>query len=184
MNIARRSLHRVNRFGRNTRAVAATEFALILPFMLILWLGGVEVTQLLSIDRKAAQATRTIADLVAQVKFSKCDSASNEPSDSDLKTFFDAADEVVSPYPVDPMMAVVVSCLEIDKNGVIKVMWSQARRGDPRTAAPPLEEGLNDTNATTYWVLGEATYTHTPTIGYVLTGPFNLSEQVYMRSRI
>ncbi|NJO53712.1 MAG: pilus assembly protein [Bacteroidales bacterium] len=183
MSIARPSLHRVNQFGRDTRAVAATEFALILPFMLALWLGGVEVTQLLSIDRKTTQATRTIADLVAQ-RVSKCDTQSSVPSDSDLENFFDAADEVVSPYPVDPMMAVVVSCLEIDKNGVIKVMWSRARRGDPRTAAPPPEEGLNDTTATTYWVLGEATYTHTPTIGYVLTGPINLSEQIYMRSRL
>jgi Flp pilus assembly protein TadG len=163
--------------------VAATEFALILPVMLTLFLGGVEVTQLISIDTKTALATRTAADITAQL--SGACKASVTSSPSNISAILKAADTVAAPYPVTPLK-VVVSCLEVDKDGKAKVLWSYSARGTARarnsTFTAPA--GLNDTSVATYWVLGEATYTYTPTIGYLLTGSFDLSERVYMRKRV
>src|SRR4051812_1808950 len=38
--------------ARNDAGMAAVEFSLILPLLVLLWIGGVEVTQALSVDRR------------------------------------------------------------------------------------------------------------------------------------
>ena len=50
----------------DTRAVAAVEFALLLPVMLTLYIGSVEVSQALSVDRKVVLLSRTVGDLTTQ----------------------------------------------------------------------------------------------------------------------
>ena len=53
--------------SRATRAGSRPmEFALILPVMLSLYIGSVEVSMGLSADRKVVLLTRTLADLVSQ----------------------------------------------------------------------------------------------------------------------
>ena len=61
-------LARARRLLRNERGIAAVEFALILPIMLVLWLGGVEVTGALSVDRRLNNLASSIGDLVARDK--------------------------------------------------------------------------------------------------------------------
>ena len=56
----------VRRLIRERRGVSAVEFALLLPFMLTLYLGGTEITQAITIKRKTTIVTRTIGDFVAQ----------------------------------------------------------------------------------------------------------------------
>src|SRR5688572_9758585 len=56
----------IRRFVRDRRGVSVLEFALILPVMLTLFLGGTEVTQGITIKRKTTIVTRSLADLVAQ----------------------------------------------------------------------------------------------------------------------
>ena len=69
MIIARPSSQSVARLSlrEDERGVSAVEFAMLLPLMLTLYLGGVEVSQGVSIDRKVTLTARTVADLVAQV---------------------------------------------------------------------------------------------------------------------
>ncbi|KAA5603413.1 TadE/TadG family type IV pilus assembly protein [Blastochloris sulfoviridis] len=188
-------LRRLRRFGRTRRAVAIIEFTLIAPFMLSLFFGAVEVGQLLTIDRKTSQTARAIADLSSQLRTPQpsdatktvpgCwNTAAPTPEEAKIAGLLDVTDAVISPYSAAELK-VVVSCLAVDKTGIATVKWSRARRGSERapgsTVAVPT--GLADTTKTTYWLMGETTYVYTPTIGYVLTGSFNLEDKVYMRSR-
>ena len=53
-------------FAGDTKGVSAVEFALVLPLMLTLYLGGAELAQAISASRKVTLVSRTVADLAAQ----------------------------------------------------------------------------------------------------------------------
>ncbi len=53
-------------FARDCRAMAATEFALLLPLLLVLFFGVVEGSDALTKSRRVTLAANTLADLAAQ----------------------------------------------------------------------------------------------------------------------
>jgi Flp pilus assembly protein TadG len=168
-------LRTIRRFSRENRGVSAVEFAILLPVMLTLYLGGTEVTQGITIKRKTTMVTRTIGDLVAQ---------DTSVTNGEMTSIFSAAGAVVSPYP-SGNLKVIVSSVSIDAQKVAKVVWSDAWGG--ATARLPgetvtLPENLNDfINTTLIWA--EASYTYTP-IGYMITGPMTLADNLYVRPRL
>jgi Flp pilus assembly protein TadG len=63
----RRGLHTLlKRFGASERAAAAVEFALVLPIMLAVYIGSVEGSTLIVVDRKIQSVASSIGDLVAR----------------------------------------------------------------------------------------------------------------------
>src|SRR6476659_3337622 len=52
---------------RDQRGVSAVEVSMLLPLMITLYLGAVEISQGVGIDRKVTLTTRTVADLASQV---------------------------------------------------------------------------------------------------------------------
>jgi Flp pilus assembly protein TadG len=89
------SLHK---FRFQQSGVAAVEFALIFPFMLLAYVGVVEVTQLYAADRKALILSRTLADLATQSP----DDSTGYPTinDAQLALVFSLSTAVL--YPTDP----------------------------------------------------------------------------------
>ena len=63
---------------------------MLLPLMLTLYLGGVEVSQGVSIDRKVTLTARTVADLVAQV---------SSINNAGMNAVLEATAAVLAPYP-------------------------------------------------------------------------------------
>src|SRR6202012_1951113 len=78
-------LARLLAFVADQRGVSAVEFAILLPLMLTLYLGGAEISQAVSADRKTTLVAHTVGDLTAQ--------ASNVAS-SDITNTFSAATAV------------------------------------------------------------------------------------------
>lgn len=58
------------RWQRDTRGAAAVEFAFIAPIVIALFIGVVEMSQVLTVDRRAAQVATSMADLVARTNAS------------------------------------------------------------------------------------------------------------------
>lgn len=166
----------LRRFGADDRGVSAIEAALLMPFMITLYLGGVQLSQAIDIDRKATLAARTVADLTSQV--ASTDSAG-------VTTILNAATQVMSPYADSEANAgklmVRVSVIKIDAQSKVTIEWSKAKNGKPLTevTVPP-----DLVIPSTYLVLGEAEYAYTPQIGSVLTGTMNLNDKIYMRPRL
>lgn len=165
---------RLSKFAQDKRGVSAVEFALLLPLMLTLYLGGVEVSQGVSIDRKVTLTARTVADLVAQV--ASIDTAG-------VNAALGASAAILAPYP-DTSAKITVSVVTIDANGNAKIAWSATKNGTARAvgASVTVPDALKVPSTSLVW--GEASYTYTPSIGYVVTGNMALSDQIFMRPRL
>lgn len=165
---------RLSEFAKDRRGVSAVEFAMLLPLMLTLYLGGVEVSQGISIDRKVTLTARTVADLVAQV--ATIDTAG-------VNSALGAATAIMAPYP-DSKAKVTVSVVDIDSNGNAKIKWSNSKGGTARAvgSSVSLPAALNVPSSSLVW--GEASYDYQPSIGYVVTGSMNLTDQIFMRPRL
>lgn len=156
-----------------TSGVSAIEFALILPIMLSLYLGSVEISQAISASRKVTLTARTVADLVAQA---------TAVTTADMTNILDASTAVVTPFST-ATLGIVVSSIEINAAGAATVAWSKARNATPRAPNPiTLPTGLGIPNSSL--ILAEVTFVYTPAIGYVLTGPITLRDRIYMRPRL
>lgn len=172
------SLHaRCSAFAADRGGVAAIEFAMLLPLLVTLYLGVVEVSQAVSVDRKLGLAARIASDLVAQSK---------NITDDEMKNIFKATEMVTRPYSPTPLK-LKISAVTIDANKNAVVAWGDA---DKTTARVPgssvdktdLPDGLRVANTTI--ILSEASYDYKPTIGYVITGTMTLTDHSYMRPRL
>ena len=164
----------VRRLLRDKRGVSAVEFAMLLPLMITLYIGTVEVSQAIAVDRKVTLVARTLGDLVAQ---------STSVNAADMTNILNAAGAVVQPYS-DSLIKITVSRVDIDNAGAAKVVWSKTKNGTARAVDSnvTLPAALNTANTSLIWA--ESEYGYTPTIGYVITGTMNLKDQIYMRPRL
>lgn len=163
-------------FARDTRGLSAVEFAIILPFMAILYLGGTAVTQGIIVKRKVVLVAHTVGDLVAR---------DNSITTAEVTAIFDAAKAVFAPNAWNTLLKIKVSSVRVNAAGTATVAWSE---GFQDTARAPnstvvLPTGLNTPNTTIIWA--EVSYNFTPTIGGSFTGgPINLQDQLYIRPRL
>ena len=165
----------LRRFARDKRGVSAVEFAMLLPLMITLYLGGVEVSQAIAIDRKVTLIARTLADLVAQSTSVNTDRHDQHPQRRDGGRGALSATRQAEGHGVERRDR---------RTGVAKVIWSETKNGTARAVGSTvtLPAALNVANTSLIWA--EATYAYTPTIGYVITGTMTLKDQIYMRPRL
>jgi Flp pilus assembly protein TadG len=172
-----RARRKVRQLQNDERGISAVEFAMLLPLMVTLYLGGVEVSEAVAVDRKTTMVARTVGDLIAQT--------TNVTTD-DVNNIFAAATAVLEPYNA-ANLKVTVSSIKIDAQGVAKIVWSDKKNGgaaDPERKpgdTVTLNAALNTKGTWLIWA--EAKYEYTPTIGYVITKMIPLTDQIYMRPR-
>jgi Flp pilus assembly protein TadG len=166
-------LARLRDFAHGQEGMAAVEFAVLLPFMLVAYLGGVEVGDGVAIDRKVAITTRAVADLAS--RYTKI-------TDASMTSILGASSTIIQPYPSGPL-AVTVSRVTVNAQGNATVDWSNTLNGTARVkgSSVTLPGTLNSPGA--YYVWGEVRYSYTPTLGYVMTGTWTLSNQIFMSPR-
>ena len=167
---ARRSLRNL---ARDNSGIAATEFAVIVPIMLVMFFGTVEFSSGVAVDRKVTLIARTLSDLASQ---------STSVADSDMTNFFAASFAILTPYSSTPTQA-TLSELYVDPSSLVaRVQWSKGSspRGQSSHVTIPSQLAV----AGTYLLFSEVSYLYTPTIGYVMAkGGVTLSDVSYTRPR-
>lgn len=173
-DVATRAGHALQRFARNCSGVAAVEFALLLPVMLLLYVGGIEISDGYAIKRKVTNATSALGDLVTRAE---------EISVSEMDDILDAAEAVIAPYSAGNMK-IKVSGVSIDEDSVATVCWSAARHETPGSpdATIAVPDGVG--NPESFLAVAEVSYTYTPMIGYVITGSLDISDRFYLKPRV
>lgn len=164
----------IARFRRDRSALAATEFAIILPVMVLLYLGGFEVSEAVTINQKVTHATSVLGDLVAQT-----DTVTN----AEMNNILDATTTVLTPYPV-ASASMVVTGVRVDSDGVATVAWSEARNMSALVRGSPIAIPADLATPNTFLIMAEVHYTYLPTFGKVLTGELDLTDQFFLRPRV
>jgi Flp pilus assembly protein TadG len=155
------------------RGIAATEFAVIVPIMLVMFFGVVEFSSGVAVDRKVTLMARTLSDLTSQ---------STSVASSDMTNFFAASNAIMTPYSPAPTRS-TISELYIDPNTLVaRVQWSKG--SSPRAVSSTVVVPSALAVAGTYLIYSEVSYLYTPAVGYVMSmSGVNLSDTSYTRPR-
>lgn len=159
--------------SRDTRGTAIIEFALCLPFLVLLYLGGYQLSDSVSAYRKVTLATRAVADLTSQY---------TAVSASDLDTILNASTQIIAPYKI-AAAKLVVSQIYTDANGVSTVTWSRGKNATAlvKNSSYTLPATLKQNK--TYLIVATVNYTYAPTVGAGLIGTIPMREQIIMGPR-
>lgn len=171
---------RARRFLRDPRGVAAVEFALILPLLVVLYFGTVEAASLYSVDRRVATVASTMADLVSREQ--KCITTDK------LNSYFNAATGIMQPFSTSSLKQ-VVSFLQISSAGTVTIKWSRhygtgaTARNTGTTTAIGTATNINTLARTKGWlVAAEIQYPYQPLFGIVIK-TINLGHTEYFLPR-
>jgi Flp pilus assembly protein TadG len=176
---------RLGAFGEATGAAAAVEFALVLPFMLLLLMGSIEASSLITVDRRVNVISGTVGDLVA-----RWDPDDGAIPSGTLTDYFTASAGIIFPYETDDLEQ-VVSFVEVLSDGTTKVLWSCGHNGGTKRttnatyptlpaninllARPPTGEG--------FVVASETSYNYVPVLGIVFEAGLDLYQESFYLPR-
>jgi len=173
MTFARLARRRARPFGAETRGVAAIEFAILLPLIITMYFGTVELSTVLAVDRKVSLATNALADLVAQ------DTAIDAGEMNDI---FNAARAVMVPYDAD-RLTMRLTAIAIDGDGEATVLWSAAQGmsefAADSTIGIPAELAIADTNL----IRADVNFNYESIVGEYFSGITSLDDTQYLRPR-
>ncbi len=173
------------RFIASTRGVAAIEFGMILPILVILLLATFDAGRAIAVYMKVRSATFTLAGITNQY------STTSPIQSADMTAITGATTAVLAPYSSSPV-AVVISQLEISAagNATAKVDWSATLNGTAlaigsTVTLPPTIASSTNTCGTypCYLIYSQVSYTYTPVFGFFGSGGINLSDSEFVTPR-
>ncbi len=173
MKVLSKFSHLIARFSVAKEAVAAVEFALILPALMMLYMGTLEVSQVISVDRKMAAAAGALGDLVTQ--------SDAEITTATLNDYFQAAGMIMSPYSSNTLKQLVTQ-VYVAADGSTSVKWSVGYNGATAkvtNSSYALPSEITDITRDMHVVVSEAQIPYAPWGGYVLDTSFNLYKQFF-----
>jgi hypothetical protein len=187
MLIAPTFMGRIRRFLGDNRAVAAVEFALILPFLLALYLGSIEASSLITVDRRVNIISGTVGDLVA-----RWDQRIGDLPAGAVTDYFEASENIMFPYSTDELEQ-TVSVVAVSEDGTAtEVLWSCSYAGEPKVLGPGRDaESTYDTIPANVKLLAaggtviasETYYPYEPVLGVEFTGVYDLRRESFYLPR-
>lgn len=168
-------MRRLLLLARDRRGGAVVEFALILPFMLLLVLGAVEVISVIEAQRRVSHVAYAIADLVAQER---------TISATELNDIFVGGKLLMTPLSATPLGQRVAS-FPADHTGVLSATpdWSQeapTKYAGSQGLTPP----SGTTGADQSVIVADVSYTYTPFVHWVLPTTFTFQKRAVLRPRV
>ncbi|WP_223479119.1 TadE/TadG family type IV pilus assembly protein [Oricola indica] len=191
MTKTRSLIAKFRRFTANRRGAAAIEFALVVPMMLVMYLGTLEISGAVSINKKVSRIAATVADLVTQ---------QTETNKTDLKGMLEIGESLLFPYTAEKPR-ITITAINVNSSYPTggKVAW--ARRYNKGTFD---DAGLNKNQNTwvpddlridgTFLVRVDAELDYVPIVHWLIgdttgklkdgVGVIEMSERYFLRPRL
>ncbi|MDJ0613270.1 MAG: pilus assembly protein [Rhizobiaceae bacterium] len=163
--------------------VAALEFAIIAPILILLFLGTIEISLAIAVDRKISRISSSVADLITRTQFS-------DLPVSEMDEFVKIANRIMYPY----QDSVAISIMGIDVvNGSSTVRWRYTTGGGTAPApGQPFTVPANIRNTDAFLIAAVVKTDHSPAVGFINYddgkisfdgASIELSEQMFLRPR-
>lgn len=167
---------------RRQDGVAYLEFALVLPLLMLLLLGGVEVSRYIQAAQKVDKMTHTIVDLIAQAP---------SISVSELNQIMEASQHIMKPHPFNEDGIIIITCVGYNSHGQLRVKWqhkgggSLARNSVIGTvgSTPDLPDGFT-VDARDNIIIAESFYTFDPLINSEYVDPIEFYRTAFYLPRL
>lgn len=129
------------RFLRSRSGIAAVEFAFVVPIMLCMFIGTVELSQAITVDRRVTQVASSTADLVARQR---------SVTLTTLNGYMQIIDQLMTPYSATPLKLTVANVFTTTAQPTQpKVCWLYHRNNTSSQGANTgISKGGNYTSAT------------------------------------
>ncbi len=164
----------VRAFHDDKRGAAIVEFALVMPMLMVLYLGGFAVCQAVGTWRKMSDATAQLANVAAQYTTMQA---------SDTQGVMAAAAQIMSPYDTTNLSE-VMTLITVSAGGSATVTWSQAYNGAAaltKGSAVTLPSNMLLPGMSVLWV--KTSYRYTPVVGSGYVAPITMNDQIYSAPR-
>lgn len=156
-----------SRLISDIRGFAAVEFAMIVPVMIMMLLGCVEVCDALNVDGRVTTIAYSASLLVARCK---------TVNRADLSDVMRISDSLLGKYSVQALSIDIVA-LKSDADGVTTVLFSQNRAGSepygPGASYPKLPQGIIAPDHS--GVVADVSYAYNSPFGQYIHGTLLLS---------
>jgi Flp pilus assembly protein TadG len=169
------------RLRRDTSGLAAVEFAMILPLLLLMFFGMIDVSLGVATDRKVTMVAQTLADLASRY---------TSVTETDFTNFFVIAGAMLTPFDKTPLVATISQVYLDPTSKTGKVQWSRGDAMLAKNAVVPVPTDLIGKDSSgnylpnQYLILSQVTYPYKPIIGWVVPkAGITLSESSYTRPR-
>jgi Flp pilus assembly protein TadG len=157
---------------RDERGTALLEFGFLLPILLTLFIGVIEATNVLRLDRKVVASAQTTADLVTQRR---------EVSHAQLNDILRAAELIFEPFP-SASHSVGIAGVSFDPDTGDPILdWTKSKNGGSVPNALTLAAGLGEPGEGV--VVVRVTYNYTPIFFDFVMGATTIEETAVLRPR-
>lgn len=155
------------------RGISAVEFAICLPFLALLYIGGYQLSDATSAKRKVTVATRAVADLTSQY---------TSVSEADLDTILNASTQILAPYKI-AAAKVTVTQVYVDSTLAPKVVWSRGKNVNPLVTGAAFTLPTSMKRADTYVIVANVDYAYTPIAASSMIGSIAMRDTIIMWPR-
>lgn len=173
---------RASGFLAQSRGSVLVETALLVPTLLVLVTGGIEVSRFILLDQKIARVASNVTDLTARTE---------EPTAADVDQVFSAIEYIASPFELGDNAVVIISSVSrATGSSSTRVNWQQTSGGDvsktSKIGAPgevaslPAVVQLREGQAL---IVGEAYYEYQPFFFEGFIAPKTIYHTAYYRPR-
>lgn len=122
-------LRRLRRFVEDRRGAGAIEFAILVPILVMGYVGAFEISVGMTVARKANRASSTVSDLLTQTQTT--DKAT-------LDTMKDVTTNILAPFPLTTY-SLKITGITVDPDGKATVAWSRDEKaGTPYAKGTPI----------------------------------------------
>jgi Flp pilus assembly protein TadG len=150
----------LRRLARHKSGMALVEFALSLPVLIILYLGGYASLDMISCMRKVTTSTRSVVDLVGRTMSPAI--IYNAPQSANATTYLSASAVVLAPYKLNNATE-QISLLRVCDATHAYVVWTQAQTQSA--------DGSTATAATSTYTAGTLPASHAQSASTVVAIP-------------